>query len=201
MAEEFNTTRREVIRKALVAMGATTVIGGQTLINTACAMREPRQEMALQGGEFTEEKIRWLDEVAETILPETQTPGAKAAEVGAFMAVMVTDCYSPQEQVQFRKDTQTLEAFCVATYGQGFLQITPEQRLELLSEVEAQRHAVQYNDSTPAHYFQALKELTVLGYFTSEIGYTQALRYAETPGRYDPCVDYKPGQPQWARHA
>ena len=97
MAEEFNPTRREVIRKALVAIGATTVIGGQTLVNTACAMREPRQNIAIQGGQLTDEKIRWLDEVAETILPETQTPGAKAAEVGAFMAVMVTDCYLPQE--------------------------------------------------------------------------------------------------------
>jgi hypothetical protein len=46
-----------------------------------------------------------------------------------------------------------------------------------------------------------LKELTLLGYFTSETGYTQALRYAETPGRYDPCVPYEEGEPAWANHA
>jgi hypothetical protein len=46
-----------------------------------------------------------------------------------------------------------------------------------------------------------VKELALLGYFTSEIGYTQAMRYREAPGHYDPCVDYKPGEKSWAPHA
>jgi hypothetical protein len=54
---------------------------------------------------------------------------------------------------------------------------------------------------SPTHYFRMMKELTLLGYFTSEIGCTQAQRYAETPGRYDPCVPYKAGDKAWAPHA
>ena len=46
-----------------------------------------------------------------------------------------------------------------------------------------------------------IKELTLLGYFTSEIGYTQAMRYVETPGRFDPCVTYTVGDKAWAPHA
>jgi hypothetical protein len=46
-----------------------------------------------------------------------------------------------------------------------------------------------------------MKELTLLGYFTSEIGYTQAMRYVESPGRFDPCVPYTPGETIWASHA
>ena len=53
----------------------------------------------------------------------------------------------------------------------------------------------------PAHYFRLMKELTLFGYFTSEIGCTQAMRYRETPGRFDPCVPYTPGDPAWAPHA
>jgi hypothetical protein len=53
----------------------------------------------------------------------------------------------------------------------------------------------------PAHYFRMMKELALLGYFTSEIGYTQAMRYVETPGRFDPCVPYAPGEQAWAPHA
>jgi hypothetical protein len=53
----------------------------------------------------------------------------------------------------------------------------------------------------PAHYFRMMKELALLGYFTSEIGYTKAMRYIETPGRFDPCVPYSPGEPAWAAHA
>ncbi len=54
---------------------------------------------------------------------------------------------------------------------------------------------------TPAHYFRMMKELALLGYFTSEIGYTQAMRYIETPGRYEPCVAYAAGERAWAPHA
>jgi hypothetical protein len=53
----------------------------------------------------------------------------------------------------------------------------------------------------PAHWFRMMKELALLGYFTSEVGYKQAQRYEETPGRFDPCVDYKPGDKAWAPHA
>jgi hypothetical protein len=54
---------------------------------------------------------------------------------------------------------------------------------------------------TPAHYFRMMKELTLLGYFTSEVGYTKAQRYVESPGRFDPCVPYTAGEPAWAGHA
>jgi Gluconate 2-dehydrogenase subunit 3 len=53
----------------------------------------------------------------------------------------------------------------------------------------------------PAHYFRMMKELALLGYFTSEIGCTQAQRYVEAPGRFDPCVPYQPGEKAWAPHA
>ena len=56
-------------------------------------------------------------------------------------------------------------------------------------------------DNPPAHYFRMMKELALLGYFTSEIGMTQAQRYAETPGRYDPCLPYTAGEKSWAPHA
>ncbi|MFL5595795.1 MAG: gluconate 2-dehydrogenase subunit 3 family protein, partial [Gemmatimonadaceae bacterium] len=56
-------------------------------------------------------------------------------------------------------------------------------------------------DNPPTHYFRMMKELALLGYFTSEIGATQAQRYIETPGRYDPCVAYHPGEKAWAPHA
>jgi hypothetical protein len=51
------------------------------------------------------------------------------------------------------------------------------------------------------HYFRMMKELALLGYFTSEIGYTQAMRYVESPGRFDPCATYAPGEKAWAPHA
>jgi hypothetical protein len=76
----------------------------------------------------------------------------------------------------------------------------PDQRKEggLGSDVGT---ATAITADSPTHYFRMMKELALLGYFTSEIGCKQAQRYAETPGRYDPCVPYKPGDKAWAPHA
>ena len=53
----------------------------------------------------------------------------------------------------------------------------------------------------PPHYFRMMKELAMLGFFTSEIGYTKAMRYVESPGKYEPCAPYAPGDKAWAPHA
>jgi hypothetical protein len=60
--------------------------------------------------------------------------------------------------------------------------------------------ATQITEEPPNKYFGMMKELALLGYFTSEIGMTQAQRYVEAPGRYDPCIPYD-GKPSWAGHA
>jgi len=57
------------------------------------------------------------------------------------------------------------------------------------------------NIKEPPHYFRMMKELALLGYFTSEVGCTKALRYVESPGRFDPCIPYAPGDASWAAHA
>jgi hypothetical protein len=53
----------------------------------------------------------------------------------------------------------------------------------------------------PPHYFRMMKELAMLGFFTSEIGYTKAMRYVESPGKYEPCAPYTKGETAWAPHA
>jgi hypothetical protein len=80
------------------------------------------------------------------------------------------------------------------------MNITPAQKTDLLSQVNKELKA--YNDSKkeddPAHYFGMMKQLTLLGYFSSEIGATQALRYVAIPGKYEGCVPYKKGDRAWA---
>jgi hypothetical protein len=80
------------------------------------------------------------------------------------------------------------------------MEITPEQRTDLLNEINKELKV--YNEGKkerdPNHYFAMLKQLTLLGYFTSEIGATQALRYVAVPGKYEGCVPYKKGDRAWA---
>ena len=189
-------TRREAILRVSALLGGAALVG-QTAMLAGCA----REDVAFPA--YSADDVALLDEIAETILPETDTPGAKAAGVGPFIAMMVVDTYDQREQQVFRAGLQTLESECRSMHGVSFLSATPEQRTSLLRKLDAEQLQFMHTAGKhePAHYFRMLKELTLLGYFTSEIGYTQAMRYAETPGRYDPCVPYAPGDRAWAPHA
>jgi hypothetical protein len=190
-------TRREAIRRVSALLGGVALVGqGAWLAGCAAGARTASHL-------FSETDVALLDEVADTILPETKTPGAKAAGVGAFIAVMVADTYAPPEQRLFIDGLVTLEREAQAQHGIGFMASSPAQRTALLERLD--REAIDYMRQPGApdrpHYFRLIKELTLLGYFTSEIGYTQAQRYAETPGRFDPCITYTPGDKAWAPHA
>ena len=153
--------------------------------------------------------------MAETILPETKTPGAKAAKTGAFMALMVTDVYEDRDREIFRAGMRQIDEVCRGAHGVPFMQATSSQRLALLEQLDREQKAymderaapsrsrapASPSSEEPSHYFRMMKELALLGYFTSEIGYTQAMRYVEAPGRYDPCVPLAPGDKAWAPHA
>jgi drug/metabolite transporter superfamily protein YnfA len=225
-------TRREAIQRVTVLLGGITLVGGSGLI-TACADERTARSYTAVGELFSADDVAFLDEVADTILPETDTPGAKAAAVGPFMALMVHDVYSLDDQQIFLDGMRHLNAECERMHGVAFMEASPQQRLQLLEQLdrdqkthmdareEARRRSrediiadepedVRSGDpaqdpeitaDAPAHYFRMMKELALLGYFTSEIGYTQAMRYEETPGRFDPCIPYTQGEKAWAPHA
>jgi hypothetical protein len=210
-------SRREAVQRVTVFLGSAALIDGDRIF-AAMPDAAAQSVAAAQGvGTFTAADVAFLDEVAETILPATSTPGAKAARTGSFMALMVTDAYTLRNQQIFRDGMRRLEEACQQEYAVSFVQARPEQRLALLQRVDAERQAeidaieaarrarapaapFQPLDA-PVHYFRLMKELVLLGYFTSEIGYRQAMRYIETPGRYDPCAPHKPGERIWASHA
>jgi hypothetical protein len=189
-------TRREAILRVSSMLGGVALVG-QSAMLAGCVRQTP--ETAL----FTADDVAFLDEIAETILPETSTPGAKAAGVGPFIAMMVVDTYDDREQDVFRSGLRTLEDECRKMHGESFMSTTPARRVALLQKLDAEQ--LQFmrtaKEDEPAHYFRMIKELTLLGYFTSEIGYNQAMRYVETPGRFDPCAPHTPGEKTWAVHA
>jgi hypothetical protein len=213
--------RREAIRRVSALLGGIAFVGGNSLL---AAVEKADSGVDAAPGKFSAQDVAYLDEVAETILPATKTPGAKAAKTGAFMALMVTDCYSPAEQKVFLDGMRRVDEAMRKANNVSFVAATPERRLAVLTifdheqkrvmdareAVDRQRKglssgtpvvAAEPASPQPAHYFRMMKELALLGFFTSKIGCTQALRYVEAPGRFDPCLPYTPGEPAWASHA
>lgn len=182
--------RRTAIARVSYLIGGS-IIGSSVFLEYGCVSKAEDVGML-----FDADKIDLLNEISETILPETKaSPGAKAAKVGEFMAIMVNDCYDPEEQLIFMEGLLKLESACKKKYKKGFISCSNSKREALLIELDKeQKNKV---DEEASHYFRMIKELTLLGYFTSEIGATQALRYQAIPGKYIGVVPYKKGDRAW----
>lgn len=169
---------------------------------------------------FTADQDATIAELAETIIPTTSTPGAKAAKVNEIIDVLMKDCYKADDQQRFIEGLTQTNKLSQDAYGKAFVQLDPTQRIEIVKKLEADdkqqrekmapaKSAAKVENSqadlqmpdakkryTP--FYTILKDLTLTGYFTSEIGCTQALEYVKVPGRYDGCITLKPGQKAWA---
>ena len=221
MDERDLLSRRDVMQRVTALLGGAALAGGDGLLAFSFDA-EARAQAAMQGTRvFNTTDVALLDEIAETILPETSTPGAKAAKTGAFIALMVTDVYSDRNREIFMSGLRQLDEACRAANGVPFMRASPAQRLALLETLDREQRTVAEERAEPPrsrvqpdaapvpgererpepHYFRLMKELALQGYFTSEIGYTRAMRYSEAPGRFDPCVPHKPGDKIWASHA
>jgi hypothetical protein len=191
-------TRREAAQRVAALLGGAALMGGERLFAFSFEPAVIDQTMAQGTAAFTAADVALLDEIAETILPETSTPGAKAAKVGAFMALMVSEAYDDRARQVFQQGLRQLDEACRTASGVAFMQASAAQRLSVVQALDREQHAVK---GEPAHYFRQMKELTLLGYFTSEIGCTRAMRYVESPGRFDPNAPYSRGDKSWAPHA
>ncbi|MET4107230.1 gluconate 2-dehydrogenase subunit 3 family protein [Hymenobacter sp. UYP22] len=199
--------RRDALARVALLMGGV-VIGGDYFL-TSCSSPSEEKTSAKKTtttapkelpAVLTAEQVAYLNEVGDTILPTTKSPGAKAADVGGFMAVMVRDCYKPDDQQIFKQGLTKLEDAAKQKYSKGFMELDTTQRTALITTIDAEQknYAKTKTPEQPNHYFRMIKELTLLGYFTSEVGATKALRYLPVPGKYDGCVPYKKGDRAWA---
>ena len=206
--------RRELLRMIALATGGV-MIGGDLFL-TGC------KSGTAVAADFSVTNIALLDEVAETILPATSSPGAKEAKVGDFMKVFVTDCYTADDQKTFLEGIGKLNEACNKMHGHDFMEATPEQRKELLIALDKEAKGVQelrrkaeddykkgerakgntlpleFTNPIQPHYFTLMKQVTLLGFFTSEVGATKALRHIAVPGKYDGALPYKKGDKAWA---
>lgn len=194
--------RRDAIRKVAILLGGTIA-----LPNILKAWENP---MILNPYfKITTAQENIIAEIAEIIIPTTDTPGAKAAAVPQFIIKMLADCY-PKPFSDYMMQTLTqIDSAAEVKYGVKFADVSQDNRIELTKQFEQQakderdsfKEMVQSWKLTYAPnvdpFFSTMKSLTITGYFTSEIGCTQALRYSQIPGKYE-TVDYKKGDKAWA---
>ncbi len=139
---------------------------------------------------FNEDQAGILSEIAEIIIPKTDTPGAKDVGVPSFIDKILKDVYSKEDQEFFMSGLAEFDKGAETSYGDTFLELDEDDRKAYVKKVHDEAVRAERNTSpAPKRPFILLtKELTMLGFFTSEPGATQVLQYDAVPGEYNGCV-------------
>jgi hypothetical protein len=153
---------------------------------------------------FIEYHKELIAALAETIIPATDTPGAKDAGVPEFMIVLLNDCTDRKSKNKFIDGLKELRKYCLDKHGKEYQHCTEEQQYIVLKHFEEQGKAwpgllgkVQ-DKFLGRSFFATLKHYTVEGYGTSRLGATKGLVYIPVPGSYHGCIPLQPGQKAWA---
>lgn len=172
--EKNTLTRRQMVQRMALAIGGTLV--APTVLLESCSF-DPDTSTA------GPERLAILDAIAETIIPRTATAGARDARIGAFIDVMIRDCYYPDMQEKLNAGIQEIAVEGKRSLGGAFEEATQMDREAFLGGYDA----AAADDGS--HFFRTLKELTMLGYFTSEEAAADGVvNYEPVPTRYDGCA-------------
>lgn len=176
--------------------------GGMVMIPTLSLFNGCEYNPTIRA-KLTDADIPLLDEIGDTIIPSTGgTPGAKAVKIGAYMITMVQDCYGPSDQEVFLNGLNKLDSVCAKQFKNPFVDLSAGQKQDILGKIQteaiAQKLETHTEEQSLPHYFDMIKSLTISGYFSSEIGMTQARKYLPIPGKFEGCIPYKNGDRPWA---
>ena len=126
-----------------------------------------------------------LAEMVETIIPKTNTSGAKELSVHQFVALMVKDCYDKNTQAVYEKGFDLVDKNAKNAFSKSFLECDTKQRLEVLDKMSKSENSDEKN------FVQLVKRLTIQGYLSSEYVMTNLKVYEYAPARYHGCVPVK----------
>ena len=174
--------RRTALRSLALVMGGTIALPAwakawqaETLGPGPGGLAAPNQEALLAA-------------LVETIIPATDTPGARELGVHLFILKMLADCYEKAEQSRFLHGLDELEKTVQAAYGKSFLACPETQRLAILQNLEA---AAKSGSAGEKPFFPFLKNMTIQGYLNSAYVMRDVFKYELVPARYHGCVPVK----------
>jgi len=145
-----------------------------------------------------------LAALCETIIPATDTPGARDTGTQDFVIKMIRDCTSRKEQNNFIHGLRDIQSHCQSKYGQPYQRCSRDQQAAALAHFEEKGKP--YNGKLGKvelrlmgrPFFSILKDYTIQGYCTSQQGATMGLNYVYIPGSFKSCIPLEPGQKAWA---
>ena len=200
--------RREFLQCAAI------LVSGTSASQLGFTLSEEQQVYLASAPDYNKGKVNYLTAaqrkiiaaMAEVVIPRTDTPGAIDAGVPNFIELMASDWFNEQESAIFSAGIKAMEEQVPSVYGKPFDQLDAAQQLEIMEELEAQASDsswyeygnVQREFISDAPFICQVKELTIWGFFTSEVGATQVLRYEPMPMAFDGNTPLSVQESSWA---
>lgn len=168
--------RRAFITKGGILLSTITV-GSNFVLTTSCSS----DTVAELSGLVSAKEKRLLNELGAIIIPKTDTPGAKEAEIAEYIAVIVEDCYSDEDQEKFKLNLSNIEMKCSQMHNRSFLECSQGEREDLVMALEESDES-----------YRSIKSFITSAYLSSKIGKTEFFDYYQVPGKYDGCSEKRP---------
>jgi hypothetical protein len=184
--------RREALKNATYILGFTISAGTVAAVLKGCQVDSSPD---WEGQYLTPDQILLLDDVSEMIIPRTETPGARDAQVVRFIDAVLA-CNNEAQRNRFLTGLAQFDSMAQDKYTKTYLQCADEQKKSILDQMVIEARSPEFKGK---HIFYQIREKTVVGFCVSEIGAKSFLRYDAVPGgHFNGCIDYDEVGGSWA---
>jgi hypothetical protein len=175
--------RREALQRVALLLGGAISTPVLQAVLSGCRPSAQYTPRTLKPAQFDV-----VTSIADSIIPATETPGAKGVGVPEFIDLILTDCYSPKDRDRFLTGLAAFEEQFQQKLGKTFLQANPKEQTEILNELDREAVAARRSGASELPFFGMMKELTLIGYYTSAVGANDELQFQPATNRFDGCI-------------
>lgn len=188
-------SRREALKRSGLLAGGFVFIPALAGFLKGCTAQTDYTMVVL-----SQEQSATIQAIMDVIIPETDTPSASQVGVPAFLDQILNRNSSQEDRDQFMSRFDSFTDLAAKDLGMPFSEASPERQYDFLMELHktASGQGEIHKETSLPDFFMMMKYVTVVGYFTSEPGATQVLRYEAAPGPYRGCVPFEEVGRTWA---
>lgn len=192
--------RREALKKTALFMGTALSPSLVTGILNGC---KPKPGISWEPSYFSKEQATLISRLVDIIIPKTDTPGAVDLGIPNFIEQMVKDVYNEEDNARFMTGLTNFGTDAATSFGQPFIESEDQDQINLVTSIHTdaitELKQRDEDDDYERPFILMLKELTLVGFFTTQVGAEEILQYQAVPGSYQPCISLEEaGGKTWA---
>jgi hypothetical protein len=177
--------RRDILKASAIFLGYGLVGGTSVAVLNGC---KADTSDGWKPSFFSQDEIDMLAEVSERIIPRTDTPGAKDALVHRYLDEAVMFNFDEGEKSMIKQGIGLFNELANSKYKKKFIDLNPDEMDNVIQQTADDAKAAKAKGDDSPQVFPAIKGMVAAGFFTSEVGATQALVYLPVPGPYQGCI-------------